>query len=240
MTLKTAITQPRVLIVDDDIDTLAQLRRPLELANFSVDFIQDGSEAIKHILYTITDILLLDLDLPTIDGWNLLRMMSIYQRTTFTRTIVISERFTELDRITAFELGVDDYIRKPFNIREVILRSRSVYRRNNSVPNQSIRKNLFFNQLEVYLTERRVFCGREEVVLTKTEFDLLVCLVKSPNQIFSRYMLSELVGLSMTSKRSPRPTRTVDSHISKLRHRLGKVGKQIKSVYGKGFVYVNN
>ena len=228
------------MIVDDDIDTLAQLRRPLELANFSVDFIQDGSEAIKHILYTITDILLLDLDLPTIDGWNLLRMMSIYQRTTFTRTIVISEQFTELDRIDAFELGVDDYIRKPFNIREVILRSRSVYRRNNSTPNQSIRKNFFLNQLEVYLAERRVFCGREEVVLTKTEFDLLVCLVKSPNQIFSRYMLSEVVGLSMTSKRSTRPTRTVDSHISKLRHRLGKVGKQIKSVYGKGFVYVNN
>ena len=240
MTLKTAITQPRVLIVDDDIDTLVQLRRPLELANFSVDFIQDGSEAIKHILYTITDILLLDLDLPTIDGWNLLRMMSIYQRTTFTRTIVISEQFTELDRIDAFELGVDDYIRKPFNIREVILRSRSVYRRNNSIPNQSIRKNFFLNQLEVYLAERRVFCGREEVVLTKTEFDLLVCLVKSPNQIFSRYMLSEVVGLSMTSKRSARPTRTVDSHISKLRSRLGKVGKQIKSVYGKGFVYVNN
>ena len=240
MNLKTATTQPRVLIVDDDIDTLVQLKRPLELANFSVEFIQDGSEAIKHILYTITDILLLDLDLPTLDGWNLLRMMSLYQRTTFTRTIVISEQFTELDRIDAFELGVDDYIRKPFNIREVILRSRSVYRRNNSVPNQSIRKNFFFNQLEVYLNERRVFCGREEVVLTKTEFDLLVCLVKSPNQIFSRYMLSELVGLSMTSKRSTRPTRTVDSHISKLRHRLGKVGKQIKSVYGKGFVYVNN
>ena len=240
MTLKTAITQPRVLIVDDDIDTLVQLRRPLELANFSVEFIQDGSEAIKHILYTITDILLLDLDLPTLDGWNLLRMMSLYQRTTFTRTIVISEQFTELDRIAAFELGVDDYIRKPFNIREVILRSRAVYRRNNSVPNQSIRKNFFFNQLEVYLTERRVFCGREEVVLTKTEFDLLVCLVKSPNQIFSRYMLSEVVGLSMTSKRSARPARTVDSHISKLRSRLGKVGKQIKSVYGKGFVYVNN
>jgi len=240
MNLKTATTQPRVLIVDDDIDTLVQLKRPLELANFSVEFIQDGSEAIKHILYTITDILLLDLDLPTLDGWNLLRMMSLYQRTTFTRTIVISEQFTELDRIDAFELGVDDYIRKPFNIREVILRSRSVYRRNNSIPNQSIRKNFFLNQLEVYLAERRVFCGREEVVLTKTEFDLLVCLVKSPNQIFSRYMLSELVGLSMTSKRSTRPTRTVDSHISKLRHRLGKVGKQIKSVYGKGFVYVNN
>ena len=240
MNLKTATTQPRVLIVDDDIDTLVQLKRPLELANFSVDFIQDGSEAIKHILYTITDILLLDLDLPTLDGWNLLRMMSLYQRTTFTRTIVISEQFTELDRIDAFELGVDDYIRKPFNIREVILRSRSVYRRNNSTPNQSIRKNFFLNQLEVYLAERRVFCGREEVVLTKTEFDLLVCLVKSPNQIFSRYMLSEVVGLSMTSKRSTRPTRTVDSHISKLRHRLGKVGKQIKSVYGKGFVYVNN
>ena len=240
MNLKTATTQPRVLIVDDDIDTLVQLKRPLELANFSVEFIQDGSEAIKHILYTITDILLLDLDLPTLDGWNLLRMMSLYQRTTFTRTIVISEQFTELDRIDAFELGVDDYIRKPFNIREVILRSRSVYRRNNSIPNQSIRKNFFLNQLEVYLAERRVFCGREEVVLTKTEFDLLVCLVKSPNQIFSRYMLSELVGLSMTSKRSTRPTRTVDSHISKLRSRLGKVGKQIKNVYGKGFVYVNN
>ena len=240
MNLKTATTQPRVLIVDDDIDTLVQLKRPLELANFSVEFIQDGSEAIKHILYTITDILLLDLDLPTLDGWNLLRMMSLYQRTTFTRTIVISEQFTELDRIDAFELGVDDYIRKPFNIREVILRSRSVYRRNNSIPNQSIRKNFFLNQLEVYLAERRVFCGREEVVLTKTEFDLLVCLVKSPNQIFSRYMLSEVVGLSMTSKRSTRPTRTVDSHISKLRSRLGKVGKQIKSVYGKGFVYVNN
>ena len=240
MNLKTATNQPRVLIVDDDIDTLVQLKRPLELANFSVEFIQDGSEAIKHILYTITDILLLDLDLPTFDGWNLLRMMSLYQRTTFTRTIVISEQLTELDRIDAFELGVDDCIRKPFNIREVILRSRSVYRRNNSIPNQSIRKNFFLNQLEVYLAERRVFCGREEVVLTKTEFDLLVCLVKSPNQIFSRYMLSELVGLSMTSKRSTRPTRTVDSHISKLRHRLGKVGKQIKSVYGKGFVYVNN
>ena len=240
MTLKTAITRPRVLIVDDDIDILVQLRRPLELANFSVDFIQDGSEAIKHILYTITDILLLDLDLSTIDGWNLLRMMSMYQRTTFTRTIVISEQFTELDRIAAFELGVDDYIRKPFNIREVILRSRSVYRRNNSIPNQSIRKNFFLNQLEVYLAERRVFCGREEVVLTKTEFDLLVCLVKSPNQIFSRYMLSEVVGLSVASKRSTRPARTVDSHISKLRCRLGKEGKQIKSVYGKGFVYVNN
>ena len=240
MTLKTAITRPRVLIVDDDIDILVQLRRPLELANFSVDFIQDGSEAIKHILYTITDILLLDLDLSTIDGWNLLRMMSMYQRTTFTRTIVISEQFTELDRIAAFELGVDDYIRKPFNIREVILRSRSVYRRNNSIPNQSIRKNFFLNQLEVYLAERRVFCGREEVVLTKTEFDLLVCLVKSPNQIFSRYILSEVVGLSVASKRSTRPAHTVDSHISKLRCRLGKEGKQIKSVYGKGFVYVNN
>ncbi|MBP96529.1 hypothetical protein CMK18_11305 [Candidatus Poribacteria bacterium] len=77
-------------------------------------------------------------------------------------------------------------------------------------------------------------------MLTKTEFDLLVCLVKSPNQIFSRYMLSEVVGLSMTSKRSTRPARTVDSHISKLRCRLRKLGKQIKSVYRKGFVYVNN
>ena len=138
------------------------------------------------------------------------------------------------DRIVALELGVDDYIEKPFTAREVVLRCRAVHRRSNGFLNQLVEEKIFLDQLKIDSSKRQVFCAGDEVSLTKTEFNLLICLVKSPNRVFARETLLEQI-LPPDTPRSSR--RTVDTHINRLRHKLGAEGKHIQTVHGIGYRY---
>ena len=178
-------------IIDNDFDTLRQLKQPLDQANFSVKYIRDGSEAINYILEMIPDVVLFDMILPTMDGLELFRVMSRHQRTRYIPTIVVSEQASVEDRIVALELGVDDYIEKPFTARKVVLRCRAVHRRSNGFLNQIAEEKIFLDQLKIDSSKRQVFCAGDEVNLTKTEFNLLICLVKSPNRVFAREALLE-------------------------------------------------
>tara|TARA_B100000519_G_C14259494_1_gene446818 strand:+ start:6056 stop:6772 length:717 start_codon:yes stop_codon:yes gene_type:complete len=228
------IMKPRILIVDNEINTQKQLRHPLELANFSVKCIQDGSDAINYILETIPDVILFDVVLPTMDGLELYRIMSRHHRTRHIPTVILSEQASVEDRIVALELGVDDYIEKPFTAREVVLRCRAVHRRSNGFLNQLVEEKIFLDQLKIDSSKRQVFCAGDEVSLTKTEFNLLICLVKSPNRVFARETLLEQI-LPPDTPRSSR--RTVDTHINRLRHKLGAEGKHIQTVHGIGYRY---
>ena len=172
--------------------------------------------------------------LPTMDGLELFRVMSRHQRTRHIPTIVVSEQASVEDRIVALELGVDDYIEKPFTAREVVLRCRAVHRRSNGFLNQIAEEKIFLDQLKIDSSKRQVFCAGDEVNLTKTEFNLLICLVKSPNRVFAREALLEQI-LPPDTPRASR--RTVDTHINRLRHKLGSEGKNIQTVHGIGNRY---
>ena len=227
--------KPRILIIDNNIDIYPQLKTAFELENFTVNHIEDGSDAVKRIFQMIPDVILLDLQLVDIDGLDLLRIISRHQNTRHIPIIVISEEANVEDRIVALELGVDDYIEKPFNVREVVLRCRAVHRRNKAYLSKVSEEKIVVNQLEIDSSERRVFCAGNNVDLTKTEFNLLLCLAQLPNRVFAREELLQQIP----SKRAKLSDRRVDTHMNRLRNKLGSEGKHIQTVHGIGYRYVN-
>ena len=229
---------PKILLVEDDIEIVNMLKLPLENANFTVVAVHDGEVAIDFISKETPDLILLDLMLPKIDGLEVYRLVRHNNRTKNIPIIMLTAKAEELDRIVGLELGADDYIAKPFSIREVILRVQAVLRRNHIPRDLSqVAGNWFkVNDVQIDIERRKVKClsdddSNPEVELTATEFDLLVMLAKSPGRVFSRNILMDQVwGQDYYGV-----DRTVDTHMSRLRRKLGTCGDHIQTVHGVGY-----
>jgi DNA-binding response OmpR family regulator len=215
----------RVLLVEDDESIASPLVRGLEREGFSVDHRDRGDEALRT-LTSATDVVLLDLGLPDIDGFELCREVRARYDVPI---IVVTARGDEIDRVVGLELGADDYVVKPFGLRELVARIRAVTRRA-TMRSEAPSDHAVPGGLVVDRRTRRVTLDGEEVTLTPKEFDLLALLAEDPGAVCSRQDIIDRVW-------DPHwygPTKTLDVHIGSLRRKLGDP-RWIETVRGVGY-----
>ena len=221
----------KVLIVEDDPDIVDILSYNLKQADLKVTSVPDGSSALAEVKRRLPDLILLDLMLPKVDGLEVCRLLKGEPETKNVPIIMITAKGEEVDRIVGLELGADDYIIKPFSPREVVLRVRSVLKRSVANSQKEITAKIEANGVIIDIDRRQVNYKGKPINLTATEFDLLLILAKTPGRVFTRNLLMDLVwGQDYYGV-----DRTVDTHMSRLRRKLGGGGKNLQTVHGIGY-----
>ena len=221
----------RILVVDDEEDLCEILKYNLENEGFWVDTANSAEEALKLNL-TDYSLLLLDVMMGEISGFKMASMLKKDKATATIPIIFITARDTENDTVTGFNLGADDYISKPFSLREVVARVKAVLRR--TVEAQSAQSDvLTYRGLSMDIAQKRVTINGEDVSLTKKEFEILKLLLKSPDKVFSR----EDILAKIWSDEVYVLDRTVDVNITRLRKKIGDYGKCIITRLGYGYCF---
>ena len=221
-----------ILIVEDEPDISNVLDYKLRKEGYATIVAETGEEALHHIRLTPPQLVLLDLMLPGISGLEVARKMREHAATKQTPIIMLTARGEEFDRILGFESGVDDYVVKPFSIRELILRIQAVLRRSVSLPKLQLNtKAIVIGELLVDQEAHRVLLRDEELSLTFLEFKLLFTLVSRRGRAQSRATLLEDVWEYAPDVSS----RTVDTHIKRLREKLLDYGDKVETVRGIGY-----
>jgi two-component system response regulator ResD len=220
----------RVLVVDDEPMVRDVLARYLAHEGFEVDVAADGQEALERVEDAEPDLVLLDLMLPRVDGYEVFR--TLRERGTVMPVIMLTARGEETDRIVGLEFGADDYVTKPFSPREVVARVRAVLRR--TAPPADAPAVLAFDGLEIDTGRREVAVRGEPVRLTRKEFDLLLYLASSPGVTFSRTRLLEDVW-DFAWDGDPQ---TVTVHVRRLREKIEddpSAPRRLLTVWGVGY-----
>lgn len=223
----------KILIIEDEKDIVQALEYNLKKEGFTVFKAYDGFQGIKQTEEVIPDLILLDLMLPGIDGLELCRRIRKNPRTENVPLIMLTAKGTETDRVVGLEVGADDYVTKPFGMRELVARVKAVlkrYGRKEEVSPPTIK----FPDLEIDVEKHRIAVSGKPVELTAKEFALLQYLAKNKEKVFTRErLLDEVWGIEVAVE-----TRTVDVHIRRLREKLGKAGKHLKTLRGVGYKFV--
>jgi DNA-binding response OmpR family regulator len=221
-----------ILVIEDEPELVKVLRSYLEQAGFSVLTAQRGDTGLTLWEHKRPDLVLLDLNLPGMDGLDVARAI---RRNTSTPIIMLTARVEEMDELLGLELGADDYITKPFSPRLVVARVRALLRRENAVP--SLARVVRIADLEIDLEGHTVTRESQPVELTPTEFNLLTALAGQPGRAFSRLQLLESTqGVAYEGYE-----RTIDAHIKNLRAKLEpepKNPKYIETVFGVGYRFI--
>jgi len=221
----------RILIVEDEPDLRSLLDRHLHRAGHQVMTVGDGLEALERAWREPVDLVLLDLMLPGMDGIEVCRRLKRDDRTNRIPVIMLTARGEPTDRIQGLETGADDYITKPFNLRELMLRISAVLRRSRGEDHP--RGIVGYGDLVLDPVARTVEIGGEPVHLTTREFDLLHYLLTHPNRVFSRSDLLRLVW----DYDFEGYDRTVDAHVARVRRKIGECGAWIETVWGIGYKF---
>jgi len=224
------VADERILIVDDEPDILGLLVYHLSREGYRVSTAVDGPAAITAAIENPPDVLLLDLMLPTLDGYEVLQTLRSNPRTARTPVLLLTARGEEEERLRGFECGADDYVTKPFSPKEVVLRVRALLRRAGEEPVARSRR-LVVGAVEIDLDAHRAFADGREMELTALEYELLRVLVARRGRVQSRTQLLQAVW--ETNARIE--TRTVDVHVARLRAKLGEAGHMIETVRGVGY-----
>ncbi len=221
---------PTVLVVDDERSIVELARLYLAREGFRVLSAHDGAQALATVQRDRPDLVILDLMLPRVDGWEVCR--GLRQGGDDLPIIMLTARSDEVDRIVGLEMGADDYVTKPFNPRELVARVRAVLRRADPAP--STARPVEFAGLTVDPGRREARAGEHELKLRAKEFDLLHALVAHRGLVLSReQLLNQVWGYDLYGD-----TRTVDVHIARLRDRLASTGVAIETVWGVGYKLV--
>jgi two-component system phosphate regulon response regulator PhoB len=222
---------PSVLIVEDEVDLLRTLEYNFKNAGFSVATTTRGRDAISLAAQKTPSLVLLDVMLPDVPGWDVCKQLKADPKTKRTPVIMLTARGEEVDRIVGFELGVDDYVTKPFSLRELVLRAKAVLRR--GIPTES--PMLQAGPLTVDVEGHRVQVEGNDVEITALEFRLLYTLMSRADRVQTREtLLNDVWGLHLNVE-----TRTVDTHVKRLREKLGTAGSLIQTVRGVGYRFGN-
>ena len=230
----------RVLVVEDEHDIAGLIKHTLERGgDMEVDTIPSGDAALKAVLERTPDLIILDLNLPVLSGLEVCRILRSRPTTAQTPIIMLTARTSESDRVTGLDVGADDYVTKPFSLRELSARVRAVMRRGRpqpSSPNGSPAPATTYQGKHLFADFDAVSVSVDgsSVRLTRREFELLRYLVDNRNRVLSRDRLLERVwGYDRFIE-----TRSVDVHVGRLRGKLGAAGKQIETVVGLGYRFI--
>ncbi len=221
--------KPKILVVDDEPEAVELVRFNLEQAGFDVVAAADGAEALKRARSTVPSLILLDLMLPEIDGLEVCKMLRRDPATAALPIIMVTAKAAEIDRILGLELGADDYVTKPFSPRELVLRVKRILQRGQAAEGDPGR--LKFGDLLIDSSRHLVSWRGKSIELTATEFKLLTVLAQRRGRVQSREQLLRDVW----EYNSLIDTRTVDTHMRRLRHKLGPAGEFLDTVRGVGY-----
>ena len=221
----------RILIIEDDPDIALSLKYSLERErDFVVSIARDGESGLREAQRLSPDLVLLDLNLPGIDGTEICRNLRRRPATASLPVIMLTARVEEADKISGLDIGADDYITKPFSVKEVVARVRAVLRRARTPLEQP--QTLIQGSLALDEGRRQVTIEDREITLTRKEFDLLAELMRRAGLVLSREQLLERVW----GYEHPGATRTVDVHVRQLRKKLGQPwAERIETVVGVGY-----
>jgi two-component system, OmpR family, phosphate regulon response regulator PhoB len=225
----------RILVVDDEPDITALVAYHMAKAGFRVSTAGNGSDALKAAREERPDIVILDLMLPGISGYDILAELRKHEETREVGVILLTAKREEPDRIRGLSLGADDYLTKPFSPQELSLRVSGLLRRLGS-PAVSAGSTLTAGPLVIDRSAHRATVHGQELSLTATEYKLLLTLVERRGRVQSRPQLLEIVWEAQPDIQ----TRTVDMHVQRLRTKLGDVGKLIETVRGFGYRFRGN
>ena len=224
--------QEKILVVDDEKTLVKALKFGLEKDGFQVSTAYDGEEALEKVKQEEPDLVVLDLMLPKLDGFEVCRRL---RKERDLPIIMLTAKGEDIDKILGLELGADDYMTKPFNPRELMARIKAILRRSSHATG-GIRKVIRAGRLEIDLIKHKVMVDGEEIDLTAKEYALLSFLASSPGRVFSREQLLEQVwGYEYCGD-----ARTVDVHIRHVREKLEEdpaEPKMILTVWGTGYKF---
>lgn len=219
-----------ILIVEDEEDLLGTLEYNLQREGYQTRTAVNGREALEEAFREpVPDMVLLDLMLPDISGTEVCRRLREEPNTRDVLVLMLTAKGEEIDRVVGFEVGADDYVPKPFSMRELMLRVRALLRRRQQEPGEV--EQIHFGRLRVDLEGHRIWVDEEPVDLTALEFRLLTTLLERRGRVQTRsILLDDVWGIQAHVT-----TRTVDTHVKRLREKLGEAGDYIETVRGVGY-----
>lgn len=225
--------QYRILVVDDEEDLCEILQFNLETEGFLVDVAYSAEEALKKDL-TVYNLLLLDVMMGETSGFKMARIVRENPLTANISIIFLTAKDTENDKLTGFNIGADDYISKPFSIREVVARVKALMRRiNMSHQPETVNEELIYLGLTMQLNNKKVLLNGKEIAFTKKEFEILRLFLENRNRVFTRDEIltrvwsDEVIVLD----------RTIDVNITRLRKKIGDYGRNIVTRLGYGYCF---
>jgi two-component system phosphate regulon response regulator PhoB len=223
----------KILVVDDEPDALELIKVNLTSAGLTVVTAEDGDTALKKARAVLPDLIILDLMLPEVDGLEVCKILRRDEATRDIPIIMLTAKASEIDRVLGLELGADDYVTKPFSPRELVLRVKALLRRSQS--GEEVSEHIRIGTLVVDVPRHAVRVQNKDVDLTATEFKLLTMLAQRRGRVLSREQLLRDVWEYDTAIDS----RTVDTHMRRLREKLGPAARYLDTVRGVGYRFVD-
>ena len=222
----------KILIVDDDANICELLRMYLTKDGFDTEIAADGEQAIELADRYNPDLILLDIMMPRLDGWQVCRQI---RKTSEVPIVMLTAKGEVFDKILGLELGADDYISKPFDTKEVVARIKAVLRRSNEKNKKNAIKEVRFDKLIINLTNYELTVDGKQIDTPPKELELIYHLASNPNRVYTRdQLLDEVWGFDYYGG-----SRTVDVHVKRLREKLENVSDKwsLKTVWGVGYKF---
>ena len=222
-----------ILVIEDEPDIRRNLEYNLGREGFNTSSVGSLDEANDKLKSKKFDLILLDLMLPDGSGLDLCKKIKSNSETEATPIIILTAKDDEVDKVVGFELGADDYVTKPFSVRELILRVKAILKRSDTKTKEVVEVERQFGDLKIDVDSHEVHVDSQLIELTALEFRLLKELVDKRGRVQSRdQLLSEVWGYNAEVT-----TRTVDTHIKRLREKLGSMGKYVQTIRGVGYKF---
>lgn len=223
----------KILVIEDEPDIRRNLEYNLGREGFNASSVGSLDEAGEKLKSKKFDLILLDLMLPDGSGLDLCKKIKSNSETETTPIIILTAKDDEVDKVVGFELGADDYVTKPFSVRELILRIKAILKRSDTKTKEVVEVERQFGDLKIDVDSHEVHVDSQLIELTALEFRLLKELVDKRGRVQSRdQLLSEVWGYNAEVT-----TRTVDTHIKRLREKLGSMGKYVQTIRGVGYKF---
>ncbi|GBU09636.1 two-component regulatory system response regulator CpxR [Gammaproteobacteria bacterium] len=225
----------KICLVDDDTMLRELIVELLELEGFSVDALANGEECIEYLSHTLPDLLILDVMMPKLNGWDTLKQLR--QTHPILPVLMLSAKGDSTDKVLGLELGADDYLPKPFDDRELIARIRAMIRRQGLISQATVSNHIKIDGLTLNSSSQQASFDGVLLDFTSTEFSLLLYLAEHTTKLISR----EEISLKVLGKRHQAFDRVIDMHLSNIRKKLPKRPHDlpwIKTVHGRGYIFI--
>ena len=219
-----------LLVAEDEADMARVLEYNLAQEGYEVLVVKRGDDALAMARERLPDLVLLDLMLPGISGLNVLRELKARAETAKVGVIIVSALGSEDDIVLGLNLGADDYVVKPFRIRELLARVSAACRRGE--PTADEEQTLVSGEVTINPSRHEVVANGERIDLTPSEFAIVAHLARRPGRVFTRWQLCEALGVGDSVQE-----RTIDAHVRTIRKKLGRAGKRIMTVWGVGYKF---